>query len=200
MSGSQGCLPWAGEDAPEGRRGIEAVGPALVQDKNPADVGAPVKADSDRAAAQKAIGPLFQGVKEGGDRRELVPFDVSLLALSGVKGLGRTGLAALVDALEGELGRVWHADPMLIRGILVEAKVRAADRMTSEILQMAPVLLSRGQEKAAELSEKGVRVIAPRGLLRWGAWRGRGVRRGRGRRRSGGRPRRPALAVRARES
>jgi DNA protecting protein DprA len=93
-----------------------------------------------------------------------VPFDVSLLALSGVKGLGLRGLRALVDAFQGELGSTWHANPTFIRNILVEAKVPSADRIVSEILHMAPILLSRGQEKAIELSEKGVRVIPPREL------------------------------------
>jgi DNA protecting protein DprA len=152
------------DDSPGGHQGAEVAAPVTVGSEDRVDAGSPMTVDSVKVAPEKTIGPLFPEPREGAHRRESVPFDVSLLALSGIKGLGLRGLRALVEAFEGELGRVWHADPVLLRDILVKAKVRASDRMTSEILRMAPVLLSRGQEKAAELSGKGVRVIPAREL------------------------------------
>ena len=87
-------------------------------------------------------------------------FDFTLLALGSIKGLGRKGLAALVDALKGDLGKVWKAPSQRIQQALLEAKVPASDQILSTIQNEQEVLLERAGEQLVALQGKGVHIIS----------------------------------------
>lgn len=91
-------------------------------------------------------------------------FSTSLLALSGIKGLGRKGLVALVDALGGDLGKIWSSEPGFIREALEKAKTPNAHAIASEILSEKGGLIGGGKAAVDKLGCQGI-VIVPFGEL-----------------------------------
>lgn len=87
-------------------------------------------------------------------------FDFSLLALSSINGLGRKGLAALVDTFRGDLGKVWRSKSNRIHEALVAAKTPSADRITSEIAHDQKRLFEQAGAQLYELSSQGIQIIA----------------------------------------
>lgn len=86
-------------------------------------------------------------------------FDFTLLALSNIKGLGRKGLSALVDAFRGDLGKVWKAPTQRIQKALLEAKVPASDQILSTIQNEQGYLLEKAGHQLVELQDKSVHII-----------------------------------------
>jgi DNA protecting protein DprA len=87
-------------------------------------------------------------------------FDFTLLALGSIKGLGRKGLAALVDVFKGDLGKVWKAPTQRVQQALLEAKVPASDQILSTIQNEQEILLERAGEQLVTLQSKGVHIIS----------------------------------------
>ena len=55
-----------------------------------------------------------------------ISFEVALLSLSTINGLGRKGLKALVREFQGDLGAVWKASPEQLRRVLAASNVHSA--------------------------------------------------------------------------
>jgi DNA protecting protein DprA len=102
------------------------------------------------------------GLFEGGRKNPpQMSFDVSLLALSQVKGLGRKGIIALCDAFGGKLEDVWSTEPQKVAEILSTAKIPSAESISSEIFNHED-LQTCGEQALLELKEQGVTVLSPR--------------------------------------
>ncbi len=89
-----------------------------------------------------------------------VTFEVALLGLSTVRGLGRKALRALIDALQGNLQRVWQTTPGYVQKTLTNAKIPGAEKIAREIADAAPTLVEEGEKKVGELSEKGIHIVS----------------------------------------
>jgi len=124
-----------------------------------------VRAEANKPGATFAL-PLFADQPAPatiGERavidRPVVTFEVALLGLSTVRGLGRKGLRALIDGLEGNLERVWWTAPEYIEKTLAKAKIPGAEKIAREIADSAPALVEHGQKKVDDLSRKEIHVI-----------------------------------------
>jgi hypothetical protein len=76
-----------------------------------------------------------------------IPFEVSLLSLSGINGLGRKGLKALVEKFGGDLGAVWGASPDQLRAALAESNIPSAEAISSSIKQNTKARIEEGYRK-----------------------------------------------------
>jgi DNA processing protein len=91
-------------------------------------------------------------------------FEVSLLSLSGIDGLGRKGLKALVKRFGGDLGAVWGASSDQLRTVLANSNVPSSGVIASLIKQDTKALIEKGHRKLEELTSKRVYVVAPHNM------------------------------------
>jgi DNA protecting protein DprA len=91
-------------------------------------------------------------------------FGISLLALSGIKGLGTKGISALFDGFYGDLGRVWRADPENLKTILQKKKIPNTETIINNITTNYDRLLERGMTALSDLKRDNIHVI-PLGQL-----------------------------------
>jgi DNA protecting protein DprA len=90
-----------------------------------------------------------------------VPFSVSLLALSSVRGLGVTTLRALVNQLGDDLGAVWHMDIDQLAGLLARHRISGSSRLAALITDQAQRLIDNGRIEEKDLASARVHVVAP---------------------------------------
>jgi nucleotidyltransferase/DNA polymerase involved in DNA repair len=64
---------------------------------------------------------------------ELASFEISLLALSTIKGLGRKGLTTLARTFRQELWRVWEEPEDQLRATLATSKIPSSGAIAEEI-------------------------------------------------------------------
>src|SRR5215208_3613636 len=77
-------------------------------------------------------------------------FEVSLLGLSAIDGLGRKGIKAFIREFRGDLGAIWKAAPDQLRKVLTASKVPSAEAIASTITQDARMLIDTGVRKLDE--------------------------------------------------
>lgn len=87
------------------------------------------------------------------------PFEVSLLALGSIRGLGRKGIAALCNYFSGNLGLVWESPQEIIQEVLTKAKVPSVGRIAAEIASNPWKLIRRGEEEVEQLADRGIHII-----------------------------------------
>jgi DNA processing protein len=92
------------------------------------------------------------------------PFGTSLLALSHVQGLGIRGLRSLVREHGDSLGLIWDLDHDRLHAELTRLKVSAAKRVSDDLIRLRDELIAHGQEEAASIAERGVKLLGPRDL------------------------------------
>ena len=88
-------------------------------------------------------------------------FAVSLLALSNIQGIGRKTLEQLVDALDGQLFRLWRDEPEELLSLLRNIAVPNRDRVVTAIAERGDELWEQGVRQVRTLHEKGAHVIPP---------------------------------------
>jgi predicted Rossmann fold nucleotide-binding protein DprA/Smf involved in DNA uptake len=88
-------------------------------------------------------------------------FEVSLLGLSLINGLGRKGIRALVRAFRDKLGEVWKASPDQLRTTLANSNIPSAGAIAERIGQDSSKLIDRGNRKLEELRERHIHLLAP---------------------------------------
>jgi len=93
--------------------------------------------------------------------RSDVPFDLALLALAHVDGLGYKGLRALVSHFGDDLGAVWQVESAKIRRLLVDARVGSAERLSTTLAASQAQLLDKASHELRDLRSRQVTVIAP---------------------------------------
>jgi len=86
-------------------------------------------------------------------------FGPSLMALSKIDGLGRKGINALYDHIDGHLQKVWQLEAKAIREVLHQKKIPNADNIASRICSESARLREIGSREVAELATRGIRVI-----------------------------------------
>lgn len=87
------------------------------------------------------------------------PFELLLLGLSLVKGLGRKGLRALYSNFEGDLERVFTEPPETVTKVLSGARVPNAEDIAANIRSEGEQLLTRGIERLEILNRKKIHVL-----------------------------------------
>ncbi len=107
----------------------------------------------------------FESFATAEERNAVPPFNVSLLALSRVRGLGRKSLITLVKVFGEDLGKVWETPREKIRDILVGAKAPAAEDVASEIAAHKGSLIVWSKSKVHELAKRRIYVIGPSSYL-----------------------------------
>lgn len=109
--------------------------------------------------AEKAQAPQAElGVEAG------IPFDVSLLALGSLRGLGSGGLKKLVAVLGDNLGKLLATPADHLAALLEQHKVAGATKLAGAIAGHVEELIGRGEQTRRELEGRGVRVIPPSSL------------------------------------
>lgn len=93
------------------------------------------------------------------ERMDAGDYDVSLLALSQIRGLGHKTLRQLDIAYEGELWRVWTTDSSQLHQTLTAVHAKAPEELVETVCSNAPMLLAKGREKRKQLIERGVQII-----------------------------------------
>lgn len=88
-----------------------------------------------------------------------LPFEISLLALSTIEGLGRKGIAGLFRAFKGNLSRVWDAPPAKILAALVEAKTPGAEGIVGAIKRGQNRYIDNGFATYEELGARNVHIL-----------------------------------------
>ena len=91
---------------------------------------------------------------------EVEAYDVSLLALSEIKGVGHKTLRLLDIAYKGEIWRVWKSDTLQLHQILNTTHVKAPDEIIEAICSTAPALLAKGRGKRDQLVARGIHILA----------------------------------------
>lgn len=86
-------------------------------------------------------------------------FDVNLLALGAVKGIGHRTLRRLVDYF-GDLNRIWDEDTPIVRDLLAEGQVRDPERLAGLITSRSGELRDQGARQRDALARKGTRVFS----------------------------------------
>ncbi len=90
---------------------------------------------------------------------DLPSFDVSLLGLSGVEGLGRESIKALIQSFGGDLGKVWDTSTEDVRSALSSAGIPASAALAAKITANSGALVAQGESKTAELASRQVHVL-----------------------------------------
>jgi DNA protecting protein DprA len=91
----------------------------------------------------------------------VLAFDVALMSLGCVQGLGHKGLRVLVEHYLDNLGAAWEAHRTDLADVLQAGKVPAAQRIAGEIDHNRSDLLARGERKAKELHAGRISVLKP---------------------------------------
>ena len=87
------------------------------------------------------------------------PFEQILLGLGVVKGLGRKGLKALTEFLEGELGHLWTLEPDTLARALAASRVPSAEAIARTLHKEKQLVLDSGMAQLEGLRVKGVAVL-----------------------------------------
>ncbi|MDP9359607.1 MAG: DNA-protecting protein DprA [Chloroflexota bacterium] len=107
----------------------------------------------------RAVTGLFSvNLSRSDSPQPAAPFDVTLLALTRVRGLGRAGIAAIADEF-GDLGKVWFAQPARIHAALVRSKTPNAERIAADLVKATDELLQQGAEEVERLASQNVTVL-----------------------------------------
>lgn len=85
-------------------------------------------------------------------------FDIALLALGRVRGIGIKTLRFLIEHY-GNLNRVWQEDPFALNEILRRARVKDSATTAKKILSESDALLTTAQRDLDQLYEAGIRII-----------------------------------------
>jgi DNA processing protein len=93
-----------------------------------------------------------------------IPFGTMICGLSTVTGLGRKGIAALVDLTDSVPSRVWRMEHDELTGALVNAKTPNAERIANAVLDQRDSIIERGSEEMESLMRRNIRVVAHRDL------------------------------------
>lgn len=88
-----------------------------------------------------------------------LPFEISLLALSTVDGLGRKGIGGLFRAFNGNLSKVWDAPPAKVLAALAEAKTPSAEGIVTALKRGQARYIDNGFAAFKELGDRNVHVI-----------------------------------------
>lgn len=88
-------------------------------------------------------------------------FDVALLALASVRGVGTKALRALVERYGSSLGSVWGLPHAALLEMFTEAGVPGGRRLAQELQDNRDALAGRGRAAIEELHAKGVHVLSP---------------------------------------
>lgn len=124
----------------------------------------PLPLFGDDPAADASTLTEFPALSEGdGDRvnfpvTAIPDFDLHLLALAQVRGVGLHALRALILHY-GNLEAVWDDDPAEITDVLVAARVRGGAHVADAIKIEGRHLLARGERERERLARNGRRVI-----------------------------------------
>lgn len=86
------------------------------------------------------------------------PFDIVLSGLANIKGLGRKGITAIVDSLDGRLENIRLLDYNRIYTILQSARLKDIQRLSEEICDIERVI-SVGSEKVRDLAKYKIQII-----------------------------------------
>jgi DNA protecting protein DprA len=89
------------------------------------------------------------------------PFDVTLLALSSIEGLGRKSLVALVEVFGDNLGRVWEESRAKVQATLTDARIPAAEEISRRLATDTSELIASGRGRVRDLATKRIYVIGP---------------------------------------
>jgi DNA protecting protein DprA len=95
------------------------------------------------------------------ERDATPPFDVSLLALSSIDGLGRKSLVTLVKVFGDNLGRVWEEPRAKVQATLTSARIPAAEEIAKKLATDASELIAWGRGRVRDLAIKRIYVIGP---------------------------------------
>lgn len=106
-------------------------------------------ASADRSAPQPLRGPAA----------DAEDFDLHLLALGRVKGVGVHALRVLIDHAGGDLARIWHEDTPTLGDVLAKARVREARKVATAIGYGKDELLADGRRERDALAAEQVRLI-----------------------------------------
>jgi DNA protecting protein DprA len=88
-----------------------------------------------------------------------LPFEISLLALSTIDGLGRKGIAGLFRAFKGDLSKVWEAPAARLVAALIEAKTPGADGIVSAIQRGRNRYIDNGYAAFEDLDLRSVQIL-----------------------------------------
>src|SRR5262249_1061389 len=97
--------------------------------------------------------------KKAGVAADADQFDLHLLALGQVKGVGVAVLRGLIDTFEGDLARVWQEDVPTVADVLARRKVPRPQGLATQIIRGKSELLEKGQSEREALARKQVRVL-----------------------------------------
>lgn len=93
-----------------------------------------------------------------------IPFGTMICGLATVNGLGRKGIAALVDLTDDVPSRIWELPQHELTEALSFARIPNAERITSDILEHRVSITQRGAEEIEALAERDVCVLSRREL------------------------------------
>ncbi|MFF4345582.1 DNA-processing protein DprA [Kitasatospora sp. NPDC001540] len=120
---------------------------------------------SGEAGEQEALpGLLLPAVPPRPDMLEApgatqVPFEVALLALGSVRGMGAKALRSIVRDFGERLGVLFELEPEVLRGAL--ARSRVPTNAAQEVTNSAARLVEDAAAAADRLAIRGVRVVGP---------------------------------------
>jgi DNA protecting protein DprA len=103
--------------------------------------------------------PKAKPTHQRGPALGVADFDLQLLALGLVRGLGVHALRALIDAFGGDLERVWAEDTATVGDLLARARVKEARRVASDIANKRSELLADAGREREALEAENVRII-----------------------------------------
>jgi hypothetical protein len=83
--------------------------------------------------------------QQRGPAADAADFDLHLLALGALRGIGVHALRALVDATGGDLSRVWQEDTPTVGDWLARARVKEARHVATDIAARRGDLLGQAR-------------------------------------------------------
>ena len=86
-------------------------------------------------------------------------FGLSFFALMEVEGLGRRGINALYDVVEGRLEKVWELSQPYLKTVLQHRRIPSADEVASKIFNQCEKYKARGLELVEEFSSRKIAVL-----------------------------------------
>jgi DNA processing protein len=108
--------------------------------------------------------PLPMDAPDVEDVRDVPAFDVSLLALAQIPGVGMKCLRGLSDEFDGELGAVWYAPAARIRQVLTKTKTPKLDAILTRIGGEPERCIAAGAEEREKLFLRGIRLVPGKSL------------------------------------
>jgi DNA protecting protein DprA len=107
---------------------------------------------------QTALPPATDPLPQRGPARDSQDFDLHLLALGRVRGIGVKTLRALIDHY-GDLRSVWEETPSALHAVLHQAKVRDSAAVAAQILDERERWLTAARRELQRLRADGVRLM-----------------------------------------